>query len=180
MATRAIIARGIMNGYFTSWCWVDGEPGNIGGILQDNFTSDEDVDELISYKSILGIYYDPSDDPHKNIPGSYTKLHNGLYVKHDDGKKTVVSGGYDGFFPSLSIMLQEFVHYIYIYNNGSWIIYHRESNANEQNEQSSNDSDNANERSLHRLRSISSNIRNRINERINQNQNLNHTDDYPN
>ena len=123
MASRALIARCITNGFFSSWCWVNGDPINTGEMLRKYFKSDEEVDELISYKSILGIFKDPADDNNKNISGIYTKLKNGLYLKHDDGEKIVVSGGRDGFFPSLSTMMKESVQYIYVFDNGSWITY---------------------------------------------------------
>ena len=128
MSSRAIIARCIKNGYFTSWCWVNGDPDNIGKMLRAHFVSEDDVEELISYKSILGIFKDPADDNNKNISGTYTQLKNGLYVKYDDGMDTVVSGGLEGFFPSLTIMMQEMVHHIYIFDNGTWKTYNVDSN----------------------------------------------------
>lgn len=126
MSNRALIARRITNGYFSAWCWINGEPGNMGEILRAYFTSDEYVDELVSYKSILGIFKDPSDDNNKNIDGSYKQLKNGFYVKYDDGEKTVVSGGRDGFFPTITIMMNEYVQFVYIYDDGKWITYRRE------------------------------------------------------
>ena len=123
MSARAIIARTIKNGYFTSWCWVNGDPENIGEILRSRFKSDEDVDELISYKSILGIFNDPADDNNKNISGTYTQLKNGLYVKYDDGGNKVVSGGLNGFFPTIITMMKERVQHIYIFDDGNWITY---------------------------------------------------------
>ncbi|MBQ4513357.1 MAG: hypothetical protein II969_10200 [Anaerolineaceae bacterium] len=81
------------------------------------------VEELISYKSILGIFKDPADDKNKIISGSYTRLSNGLYVKYDDGKNTVISGGLNGFFPTLSIMMKEEVQYIYIFDAQVWKTY---------------------------------------------------------
>lgn len=123
MSSRAIIARCIKNGYFTSWCWVNGDPDNIGKMLRTHFVSEDDVEELISYKSILGIFNDPAEDKNKNISGSYSQLKNGVYVKYDDGKDTVVSGGLEGFFPSLTIMMQEMVHHIYIFDDGTWKTY---------------------------------------------------------
>lgn len=128
MSSRAIIARSIKNGYFTSWCWVNGDPENIGEILRTSFKSDEDVDELISYKSILGIFNDPADDNNKTIFGSYNQLKNGLYVKYDDGGTKVVSGGLNGFFPSLITMMKERVQHIYIFDDGTWITYNIEHN----------------------------------------------------
>lgn len=134
MSSRAIIARSIKNGFFSSWCWVNGEPENIGEILRTYFTSDEDVEELLSYKSILGIFVDPGEDKNTFIDGSYQKLRNGLYVKIDDGKNTVVSGGLNGFFNSLVQMMKEKVRYVYIYDNATWMTYTRNLDYNSQRE----------------------------------------------
>ena len=134
MSSRAIIARSIKNGFFSSWCWVNGEPENIGVTLRTYFTSEEDVEELLSYKSILGIFVDPEEDRNQFIDGSYQKLENGLYVKVDDGRNTVVSGGLDGFFHSLIQMMKERVRYVYVYDNGTWLTYIREYDNNSQHE----------------------------------------------
>lgn len=123
MSSRAIIARCIENGFFTSWCWINGDPENIGEILRTYFTTDDMVEELISFKSILGVFKDPADDTNKYITGSFTRLSNGLYVKYDDGKNTVISGGLNGFFPTLSIMMKEEVQYIYIFDAHVWKTY---------------------------------------------------------
>ncbi|MBQ6520285.1 MAG: hypothetical protein IJI14_16335 [Anaerolineaceae bacterium] len=128
MSSRALIVRTIKNGYFSSWCWANGDPEIIGEILRTRFKTDDDVDELLTYKSIFGIFNDPEEDTHKNIPGSFAQLQNGLYVKYDDGKNTVVSGGLYGFFPSLTTLMQESVQFVYIYNDGNWITYKREAN----------------------------------------------------
>lgn len=131
MASRALIVRTIKNGFFSSWCWANGDPEIIGEILRTRFITDDDVDELLTYKSIFGIFTDPEEDTHKNIPGSFAQLQNGLYVKYDDGKNTVVSGGLYGFFPSLTTLMQERVQFVYIYNDGSWITYKRDANIRE-------------------------------------------------
>ena len=123
MSSRAIIASSIKNGYFSSWCWVNGDPVNIGKILRTNFMEQDEIEELISYKSILGIFKDPSEDNHEFLTGSFAKLKNGLYVKYDDGMDTVVSGGLNGFFPTISTMLKENVQFIYVFDEGTWKTY---------------------------------------------------------
>lgn len=123
MSSRAIIANSIKNGYFSSWCWVNGDPVNIGKILRTNFITRDDIEELISYKSILGIFKDPSEDNHEFLTGSFAKLKNGLYVKYDDGMDTVVSGGLNGFFPTIATMMNENVQFIYVFDDGDWKTY---------------------------------------------------------
>lgn len=125
MNTRSIIAKKIGHGYFTSWCWTDEEPAILGDILRKYFSSVEIVDELLKYRNILGIFADYKKDVAPSVPGLYSRLSNGFYIKHDDGKDVVVSGGFNGFFRSISDMLNEAVHFLYVFDpdNETWIIY---------------------------------------------------------
>ncbi|MBQ6519979.1 MAG: hypothetical protein IJI14_14790 [Anaerolineaceae bacterium] len=123
MKSRSIIAKGIMNGYFTSWCWVNSDFKNIGDILFKYFCSNETVEELIRYKSILGLFLDPKDDDNTVLKGSYARLSNGIYVKYDDGVRNVVVGGLNGFIKSVPEIMKYDVEYVYIWENNGWIVY---------------------------------------------------------
>ena len=51
MSTRAIIAYPVKDGYITAWQWDDGYHDNLGIKLEEEFTKEDDVKELISYHS---------------------------------------------------------------------------------------------------------------------------------
>lgn len=123
MNNRAIIALEIRNGYFSLWSWVNGSPEDIGAYLYKYFRTDEEVTELLSYKSIFGIYIDPSEDKHKKVAGKFARLSNGLYVKYDDGYDKNVAGGFNGFFRSLQDMLAQDISYLYAFRDGMWHSY---------------------------------------------------------
>ncbi len=123
MNSRAIIALEIRNGYFSLWSWVNGSPEDVGAYLYKYFHSEEEVTELLSYKSILGLFTDPSEDKHKAFPGSFARLSNGLYVKYDDGRGKTVVGGLNGYFRTTQDMLAQDIQYLYVFRNGTWTSY---------------------------------------------------------
>ena len=130
MNTRAIIAKEIGHGYFTSWCWIDKEPATIGNILRKYFSSEEEVDEILKYRNILGIFDDYRNDITPSMPGKYSRLSNGFYIKYDDGKSVVVSGGLNGFFRTIHDMLNEDIRSLYIFSpkTKEWLFYRNKQN----------------------------------------------------
>ena len=123
MNKRAIIAKEINNGYFTSWCWANGDYASMGSILYKYFLDSDVVDELISYRSILGLFTKPAEDKDKILSGNFAKLSNGIYVKYDDGAQKSVVGGLNGFMRSVNEILGQEVSHMYIFHNGIWRMY---------------------------------------------------------
>ena len=123
MNNRAIIAKKIHNGYFSAWVWSDGSPEKLYPILINYFKTYHEVDELLAYKNILGIYKTPEDDTNRVPDGQYKKLSNGIYVKCDDGCGKIVAGSMNGFVNRLDDLLKQGADFAYIFDSHTWSVY---------------------------------------------------------
>lgn len=126
MNTRAIIAYRIPGGFFSLWCWFDGEALKLGDILRTYFTTDDDVKELLYYKSILGIVRNPSDIKDPVMASKYFPLRNGCWVRIDDGYDKSVVGSTNGFVKSIDEFLAEDISFLYVYDWGNWTVYKKD------------------------------------------------------